>query len=336
MPHTITFLPQNIQLSVPDGQTILQATLQQGFHFPWGCDAGSCRACSGCLLQGEVQIRRQAAPVVAGSPAAEAVLCCLAYPLTDISIEVPRVLPPGQFPVQTVSAQIIDVQQLNEDVRVVQFRLPAGKKIRYSAGQYCRLLIDADTSAAFSIGCAPRDDRTLELHIRATSDSNSYPRLAPRLVTGELIRMELGMGTITPHALQPAERILLLAGSTGFSQIKALLEALLQAGDRRPLHLYWGGRVAADLYLHDWVLAQAALHDNLHYVPVVSGQDDWPGRTGFVHKAALADIPDFAGWLVVGGGSPGMVYAALDDFVAAGMGAGQMLSDVFAYAPRQT
>lgn len=51
-------------------------------------------------------------------------------------------------------------------------------------------------------------------------------------------------------------------------------------------------------------------------------------------RAVLDDLRDFHGWKIVGCGSPGLVYAALDDFVAAGMQPAQLLSDVFAYAPR--
>lgn len=334
MSHTILFLPANLTLSVPAGQTILQAALQQGYHFPWGCNAGSCRVCAGHLRQGRIRLKNSDCEITPDCPEAQAVLTCLAYPLTDITIEVSRVQPPGQFPVQTVSAQIIEVQQASQDVKVVRFLLPAGRKIRYSAGQYCELLIDDNTSAAFSIACAPRDDRILELHIRANPDSSSYPKLAPQLVAGELLKIRLGMGDITPFSLNGADKILLLAGSTGFSQIKALIEALIDEQDPRPLHVYWGGRVAADLYLHEWMQQMARQHPTLHYVPVISDQPDWQGRKGFVHKAALEDIRDFSGWKIVGGGSPGMVYAALDDFIAAGMQADQMVSDVFAYAPR--
>lgn len=334
MPITITFRPANLQLQVPDGDTILQAALKQGYYFPWGCDAGSCSLCEGKLLQGRVRLKRCNDIITPESQRADALLCCLAYPLENCDIEVTRVLAPGQIPLQTLTAKIIRIEQVNADVKIVQFLLPAGKRPSFSAGQYLELLIDADTSASFSIGNAPRPDRTLELHIRANPDSSSYPRLAPRLREDELIKMRLPMGDVTLHSLRDADRILLLAGSTGFSQIKSLLEALLQSGDARPIHLYWGGRVFADLYLHDWAAQMAAQYANLHYVPVISDQADWQGRKGFVHKAVLDDIQDFAGWKVVGGGSPGMVYAALDDFAAAGMQAEQLVSDVFAYAPR--
>ncbi|HVK98233.1 MAG TPA: 2Fe-2S iron-sulfur cluster-binding protein [Dongiaceae bacterium] len=334
MPFTVFLLPSNQQLIVPDGDTILQAALKQGFYFPWGCDAGSCTLCEGRLLRGRVRLKNSGEILTPESSGADALLCCLAYPIENCEIEAKRVLGPGQFPVQTLSAKITRVEQMNADVKIVQFLLPAGKRPQFSAGQYLELLIDADTTASFSIGNAPRADRTLELHIRANPDSDSYPKLANRLREGEMIRMRLPMGDVTLHALQDAERILFLAGSTGFSQIKALLEALQEKADTRPIHLYWGGRHPQDLYLHDWVVELAARHVNLRYVPVISDDPAWIGRKGYVHKAVLEDITDFRGWKIVGGGSPGMVYAALDDFVAAGMKAEQMVSDVFAYAPR--
>ena len=66
-------------------------------------------------------------------------------------------------------------------------------------------------------------------------------------------------------------------------------------GITRPTVLYWGCRPKADLYLHDWAEAAAARLPNLRYVPVLSraeagGRLD--GRTGLVHQAVMADLPD--------------------------------------------
>lgn len=335
MPHIITFLPSGLQLPVSDGQTILQAALARHFHFPWGCNAGSCGVCEGHLRLGRVRLKGSDDSLGPDQPAAQALCCCLAYPLEDCTIEANRVLGPGQHPLQTLTATVLRVEAVNADVQIVQLRLPAGKKGRFSAGQYLELLPDPNVSAAaFSIANAPRTDRTLDLHIRANPDSDSYRALAPRLRPGELIRLRMPLGAITPQALQDATQILLLAGSTGFAQAQALLEALLQQGDTRPMHLYWGGRQRADLYRHEALLQLAARHPQVRYVPVLSDAADGPGRHGRVHRAVLDDLRDFHGWKIVGCGSPGLVYAALDDFVAAGMQPAQLLSDVFAYAPR--
>jgi CDP-4-dehydro-6-deoxyglucose reductase, E3 len=85
----------------------------------------------------------------------------------------------------------------------------------------------------------------------------------------------------------------------------------------RPAVLYWGCRSKADLYQHDWALAASQRLPNLRYVPVLSepkAEDDWTGRTGFVHQAVMADLPDLSGHQVYVCGVPVMVDAARRDF----------------------
>ena len=55
------------------------------------------------------------------------------------------------------------------------------------------------------------------------------------------------------------------------------------------------------------------------YVPVLSEpkpEDAWTGRTGFVHEAVMADLPDLSGHEVYACGAPIMVESAHRDFVA--------------------
>ena len=58
---------------------------------------------------------------------------------------------------------------------------------------------------------------------------------------------------------------------------------------------------------------------NLKYVPVVSDalpQDNWNGRTGFVHRAVIDDLPDLSGYQVYACGAPIVVNSAHKDFVS--------------------
>ena len=60
---------------------------------------------------------------------------------------------------------------------------------------------------------------------------------------------------------------------------------------------------------------------NLKYVPVISNalpEDNWTGRTGFVHKAVLEDFPDLSGHQVYACGAPIVVDSAKRDYVAQG------------------
>ena len=57
---------------------------------------------------------------------------------------------------------------------------------------------------------------------------------------------------------------------------------------------------------------------NLRYVPVLSepkAEDGWSGRTGFVHQAVMADLPDLSGHQVYACGAPVMVESAMKDFI---------------------
>lgn len=334
MAHQITFLPSQLRCQVLESETVLEAALRQGLRMPRACDAGVCHLCEAKLVAGKAHTR-QAGILSASAAPVEPVFCCLLYPLSDLQLEIERVLAPGQLPTHEVSAQITDIQQASPDVKVVTLRLPAGKRVDFYPGQYLLVVLDAENTAAFSIASAPRPDRTLELHIRATPDSDSYPLLERRLQTGEMLKLNLPHGNTTLLRMQTARQLLMIAASTGFSQIKAMLEGLVAARDPRPVTVYWGARSATDLYQHDAMLALSQLHDNITYIPVVSDQPEWPGRKGFVHKAVLDDLQgQFDGWSIICGGSPAMVYATLDDFVAAGMNPEQMISDVFDYAPR--
>jgi CDP-4-dehydro-6-deoxyglucose reductase len=114
--------------------------------------------------------------------------------------------------------------------------------------------------------------------------------------------------------------IILLASGTGFAPIKALLEQMQQQGIKRPTTLYWGGRRPKDLYLDAWVQGLLPLMPTLTYFPVVSDaipEDQWVGRTGFVHQAVLQDHPDLSGYQVYACGAPIVVDSARKDFCAA-------------------
>jgi CDP-4-dehydro-6-deoxyglucose reductase len=71
---------------------------------------------------------------------------------------------------------------------------------------------------------------------------------------------------------------------------------------------------------------------NLRYVPVLSESVDegWVGRTGFVHRAVMDDLPDLSGHQVYACGAPVMVESARNDFIArCGLPADEFYADAF-------
>ena len=88
--------------------------------------------------------------------------------------------------------------------------------------------------------------------------------------------------------------------------------------------------------MNDWVQAQLAVMPHLQYVPVVSDalpEDDWTGRTGFVHLAVLQDFPDLSSYQVYACGAPIVVESARSDFTAkAHLPADEYFADSFTSA----
>jgi CDP-4-dehydro-6-deoxyglucose reductase len=129
---------------------------------------------------------------------------------------------------------------------------------------------------------------------------------------------------------------LLIGGGTGYAPLRSMLHSLLEVGDRRPLHLFWGAQTARDLYEDEQIRALCSQHPNLRYVPVLSAptpEDRWQGREGWVHATALADYPDLARFDVYASGPPVMVETIRREFTQRGLPVEQLFFDSFDFAP---
>lgn len=97
--------------------------------------------------------------------------------------------------------------------------------------------------------------------------------------------------------------------------------------------LYWGGRRPQDLYMHQLCLQWAADHPGFKYIPVISDalpEDAWVGRSGFVHRAVMADFPDLSTFQVYACGAPIVVNSAQKDFVeSCGLPSDEFYADSF-------
>lgn len=104
--------------------------------------------------------------------------------------------------------------------------------------------------------------------------------------------------------------IIFLAGGTGFAPVKSMVEHLIQGKCRREIYIYWGMQDSKDFYSalpQQW----SEQHENVHYIPVVSGDDaEWVGRKGFVHHAVMDDFDSLEFFDIYACGSPVMIDAS--------------------------
>jgi CDP-4-dehydro-6-deoxyglucose reductase, E3 len=324
MSFSVTIQPSGRHFDMQRDETVLSAAIQAGIGLPYGCKDGACGSCKSKLLEGRVI--HGAHQDKALSPAEEAsghILTCCATPQTDIVIESRQVVGLGDHPVVKMPVRVISLARPASDVVVMHLQLPATNSFGFRAGQYIEFILKDGQRRSYSMACAPHlvkaaAPQAIELHIRHMLGGLFTDQVFGEMKEKDILRVEGPFGTF--FLREDSERPVLLLGSgTGFAPLKAIIEHMRHAGIKRPTALYWGCRSKADLYMHDWAEQQAAELPWLSYVPVLSDakpEDQWTGRTGFVHQAVLADLPDLQGHEVYACGAPVMVQAARADFVA--------------------
>ena len=322
MSFTVTVQPSGRTFSVDADETILAGAIRQGIGLPYGCKDGACGSCKSRLLEGRVVHRaHQSKALPPAEEAAGAILTCSAIAQGDVTIEARTVPGAGEFPVRKMPTRVMGIQRPAPDVALLTMQLPANDPLRYHAGQYVEFLLKDGARRSYSMANAPHtqgDKPFFELHIRHMPGGLFTDHVFGTMKEKEILRIEGPFGSFFLRE-DSARPIVLLASGTGFAPIKAILEHLEFKAIDRPAVLYWGCRSRADLYLHDWAEQAAARLPWLRYVPVLSepkAEDGWTGRTGLVHEAVMADLPDLSGHQVYACGAPIMVDSAQRDFVA--------------------
>lgn len=235
-----------------------------------------------------------------------------------------------------ITCPIASIEWYNEDTRKILLDLPAKEKVEFHAGQYLQMVLP-EKKCPFSIASSPHLDNQLELHIRPTPGSDDSTMIEALLDSASEIEIQVPLGDCFLTE-KPGNALVLLAASTGITQMKSIIEYLEPEGFEHPVYLYWGVLSDKDLYLADLCQSWSDKYENFHFIPVVSEPDtspDWTGRTGLVGEAALEDLEDVSDVTVFVSGGPAMVYATLDAFVERGMPEANMKSDIFSYAPRK-
>jgi CDP-4-dehydro-6-deoxyglucose reductase len=322
MSLTVTLKPAERSFTVDRDERILAAAIRQGIGLPYGCRDGACGSCKCRLLEGRViHGAHQQKALSADEETAGFILTCCATPQTDCVVEARSVPGAGEFPILKLPSRVLSLEKPTADVAVLKLQLPANQNLQYRAGQYVEFILRDGARRSYSMANAPHllgTPPAIELHIRHMPGGKFTDHVFGAMKEKDILRMEGPFGSFFLREASE-KHLVLLASGTGFAPIKALIEHMEFKGITRPAVLYWGCRSKADLYLHEWAEAAAARLPHLRYVPVLSEpkpEDGWTGRTGFVHQAVMADLPDLSGHQVYACGAPVMVESAQRDFIA--------------------
>ena len=316
---SVVVQPSGRTFDVAVGEAVLAAGIRHGIGLPYGCKDGACGSCkcklvSGTVVHGTHQLKALSLEEEANG----FVLTCCALPQSDLVLESRQVTELGALPIKKMPTRVISMVKKSDDVVVLQLQLPANDSFAYRAGQYVEFILRDGSRRSYSMASAPSLGPSMELHIRHMPGGKFTDHVFGAMKEKEILRVEGPFGSFFLRE-DSAKPIILLASGTGFAPIKALIEHMQHLGTDRSVTLYWGGRRPADLYMQEWVLEQLKSMPTLRYVLVVSDatpDDHWQGRSGFVHRAVLEDIPDLSRHQVYACGAPIVIESARRDFSA--------------------
>ncbi len=313
----VTVQPSGQAFKVPEGETILQAGLAEGFHLPYGCRNGACGSCKGKVVSGSVDYGHyQLSALSEDERAAGYALFCVAKPLSDVVLESREISAVKDIVVKKLPCRVAKIEKVADDVIVLSLKLPANERLQFLAGQYIEFILKDGSRRSFSMANAPFDDEHVQLHVRHVPGGHFTDHVFGTMKERDILRFEGPLGSFFLRE-EGEKPILFVASGTGFAPIKAILESAFRKGIERSMTLYWGGRRPRDLYMSALAERWAAEHANFRFVPVISDalpEDAWSGRTGFVHRAVMEDVPDMSGHQVYACGVPIMVESARRDF----------------------
>jgi 3-phenylpropionate/trans-cinnamate dioxygenase ferredoxin reductase subunit len=237
------------------GDLLLDAALMNGVEIPFDCRSGYCGTCSVSLVKGRVFGGETTDPGT--------VRACQCRILSDLEVtveEVPEIV--------IHQGYVSKLTPLAPDVMGVTIVLP--ERANYLPGQYYKLQFRGFPTRCFS-ATAPlsgrRNDRVIDFHIRRVPDGRVSSQLGRAIRVGHRVKLTGPMGTAF---LRPDlnNRLVLVAGGTGFAPIWSIADAAMREWSEREMVVIVGTRQLESLYMIP-ALCRLARCPNVTIVPVV-------------------------------------------------------------------
>lgn len=233
---------------------------------------------------------------------------------------------------QKLAYTVERLTKLSETIYQLLLNPPEDQNIQYIAGQYVMVSNHTKEARPYSIANAPLGGKHLELHIRHT-DKNDFTQILLDDIHSDLpITLQGAFGKCVFSDI-PKHPLIFMAGGTGFSHSKALIEHIVANKPDNAIHLFWVAKTPADLYLaslaHRW---QQQLK-NFKFTPIISNLDEgWQGCTERIEHAVVLAYPELQNKVIYASGPQEMVFDALHYFEQHGLIRENMFSDAFEWS----
>jgi len=345
--------PAGDTVEVKSGDNLLKAALAAGLDWPHDCRVGSCGTCRCRLKEGKIKELSDFSYVLDGDELKDGmILACQTRLKSDIVVEVE--LGAGEDTTVAISAieGVLDkTSLLTHDIMELTIKLdspfahvaePGVNGNAYRAGQYADISFPGiENPRSYSFAKAPTMEKPNELtfFVRKVPDGELTGWLFAEDRVGSRVTVNGPYGSFW---LREGEGpIICIAGGSGMSSIKALLEHSNEVDCKRDTVYLFGARAQQDLYCLDELKVlekerndsvAAAGQGTLNFLPVLSEEkedSDWTGLRGFVTEHIANQALDWVNTQAYLCGPPPMIDAAIEELKKQGVSEDNIHFDKF-------
>ncbi len=331
------------KFTVKAGDNLLNAALELGIPWPHDCRVGSCTTCRCKLKKGKTKSLTDFSYVLDPDQLQQGmILACQTRLKSDIEIEVKLEAASHARQVISFEGTLSRITDLTHDIKEIvitaDYPLPSRSAV---AGQYAEISVSGlSAPRSYSYAKAPENEAEDEatFFVRLVPGGEFTEWLFAQDRTGEKVTVA---GPYGHFWLRPQKtHMICVAGGSGISSIKAILEAAVNEQVGRNCLFLFGARTQQDLYCLEAMADLTSKWNDKHtfeFVPVLNMEpedSDWSGARGLVTdylKTAYVDtgkisLSEAQGYLC---GPPPMIDAAIAVMVDQGMEKDNIYFDKF-------
>lgn len=331
------------KINVKAGDNLLNAALELGIPWPHDCRVGSCATCKCKLKSGKIKKLTDFSYVLDPDQLNDGtILACQTRLKSDVVVEVELEEASHAHQVVSFEGTLTQINDLTHDIKEIvikaDYSLPSRSGV---AGQYAEVNVTGVSGPrSYSYAKAPENENEDEVtfFVRLVPGGEFTEWLFAEDRTGEKLTVS---GPYGHFWMRPDNsHMVCIAGGSGVSSIKAILESAVNEQVERNCLFLFGARTQQDLYCLKEMAEIGSKWNPVYsfeFVPVLNMEpegSDWEGATGLVTdylKSAYVDTGKIAlgeaqGYLC---GPPPMIDAAIEVMVDQGMSNDNIYFDKF-------
>lgn len=317
-------------IEVKDTDSLLNILSEEKIFIPSACGGkATCGHCKVVVTEGGGDVLATETPFMDRDELAKNTrLACQCKVKGDINILVPEEM----LTVQEYKTEVVEIEELTHDIRLVRFKLIEPNTIDFKPGQYAQIEVPGlEVQRAYSIASNPMNDGYLELIIRLVPGGKATTFVHKALEVGDKIRLlgPFGHFYLDEHSDRD---MVCIAGGSGKAPIRSILYYLKEHGMNRKVRYFFGARTKKDLYYTEEFQELSKEFPNFQYYPALSEplpEDNWTGDIGLITEVVdkyCKDLGDDEAYLC---GSPGMIDACFAVLERNGMPSERIYCDKF-------